>query len=333
MAEEPEKREETRPEEAASEAAPRFSLLGLSPGQIVLVGLALALVIAVAVQLPAVWAGEDRAVAFQVGSLQVRWYGILLMSGAFAGALLGESEARRRGLNPDHVWNILLAGLVLGVLVSRLWWIAGKWDACSGDVLCIAGFQNGQFVGLRGLTIHGALIGAVLAVLLYVLWKRLHFWTWLDVGAPGFVLGQAIGRWGNFFNQEAFGRPTTLPWGLNIPILHRQVESAEMTAYLQGLGATARFHPTFLYESLMDLAICGLLLFLARRFGGRLIRGEIFMLYGILYGLGRFGLEFLRVDSILLGGFPAAQIVSIALVLLCAGVMVARRWIWKRPPG
>jgi len=96
---------------------------------------------------------------------------------------------------------------------------------------------------------------------------------------------------------------------------------------------TTRFHPTFLYESLMNLAICLFLLFLARRYGRYLIRGEIFCFYGILYGLGRFGMEFLRTDSIMLGPMPAAQVVSLGLVLLCGGVVVARRWIWKQPRG
>lgn len=301
----------------------------LSLWTVMLIALGIVLLVLLALRAVETWQGRGSPDAFQIGSFAVRWYGILLMTGAFCGALLGEAEARRRGLNSDHVWNILLLGLVLGVIVSRLWYVLGDWQAFSGDVLKIIGFENGQWVGLRGLTIHGALFGAVIAVAVYVLWKKLDFWTWLDVGAPGFVLGQAIGRWGNFFNQEAYGPPTTLPWGISIGMEHRIPPYNDLAAYPQ----TTRFHPTFLYESLMNLAICLFLLFLARRYGRYLVRGEIFCFYGILYGLGRFGMEFLRTDSIKLGPFPAAQVVSLGLVLLCGGILAARRWIWKCPRG
>ncbi len=295
--------------------------------RIVLLLFAVALVVAVAVHVPGIWRGEDHTVLVRIGGLEVRWYGLLLMSGALAGALVGEWEARRRGLNPDHVWSILLWGLILGVLVSRLWFIVGDWSVFSGDPLQVIGIRDGQFVGLQGLTIHGALFGAVLAVALYVWRKKLNFFTWLDVGGPGFVMGQAVGRWGNFFNLEAFGRPTTLPWGLAIPPSKRLGLPGLSAEEQQDAGL--RFHPTFLYESLLNLAICAFLLFLARRYGKRLIPGEIFWFYGMLYAVGRFCLEFLRVDSITFGDFPAAQIVSVGLFVVCAGLLVARRWIWK----
>jgi phosphatidylglycerol:prolipoprotein diacylglycerol transferase len=277
-----------------------------------------------AVQVVKIWNGAGDPVAFRLGPLQVRWYGIILMTGALCGALVGEWEARRRGWNPDHVWNLLLWGLILGVVVSRLWYVVASPDLLR-DPLAIIGFVNGQFVGLQGLTIHGALAGAVLAAALYTWVKKLRLFEWLDVGAVGFVMGQAVGRWGNFFNHEAYGLPTTLPWGLRIPAPYRLAPYTDMTLYPE----TVRFQPTFLYESLYNLAVCALLLYLARRYGEKMIPGEVFWLYGMFYGVGRFFLEFVRVDSIYLGAFPAAQIVSVGLFVLCAAILAVRRWLFK----
>lgn len=296
----------------------------LSIVQIVLILVGLVALVFFAIQVVRIWNGAGDPVAFRLGPLQVRWYGIILMTGALCGALVGEWEARRRGWNPDHVWNLLLWGLILGVLMSRLWYVVAS-PALLRDPLAIIGFVNGQFVGLQGLTIHGALIGAVLAAGIYAWVKKLRLFDWLDVGAVGFVMGQAVGRWGNFFNHEAYGQPTTLPWGLIIPAEYRLAPYNDMLQYPE----TMRFHPTFLYESLFNLAVCALLLYLARRYGEKMIPGEVFWFYGMAYGFGRFFLEYLRVDSLYLGPFPAAQIVSVALFVVCAGFLAARRWLFK----
>ncbi|MBN1485572.1 MAG: prolipoprotein diacylglyceryl transferase [Chloroflexia bacterium] len=304
------------------------------------------------------WRGEANPVAFRLGSLRVPWYGIMLMSGAMVGALLGEWEARRRGLNSDHIWSILLWGLILGVGISRLWYILGNPEYYFQQPLRIIGVENGTFVGLRGLTIHGALFGAVLAVILYTWRQKLHFWLWLDVGVIGFVIGQAVGRWGNFFNQEAYGWRTGLPWGLRIAPEFRIDALSYLGNVLPeytklGLGEpvcdriglacyrnlsyypfeSTRFHPTFLYESLWNVAVCLFLIFLARRFGQRIVRGELFFIYGVLYAVGRFAVEALRVDSLYLGRYPAGQVVSLGLLLVCLLFIVARRWIWNKPVG
>lgn len=334
------------------ERVPRRAMLG----RLALILLAIALLAYMVIQGIRIWRGESHPTLLHVGSLNVPWYGAILMSGALCGALLGEFVARRRAVDSEHVWNILLWGLVLGVAVSRLTHVAGAWDHYRSDWLRIIGIENGQFVGLRGLTIHGALAGAVLALVLYAWRSRLNFWFWLDVGAPGFVLGQAVGRWGNFFNQEAYGWRTALPWGLRIPegaridalswlgrILPEYSKLADGSLRCDGPNLacyrdmarfpfeTTAFHPTFLYESLLNIGVClFLVFFLIRRYGHRLVPGEVFMAYGMLYSVVRFGIEFLRVDSAYLGRFPAAQVVSAGLFLLCAGWLVARRWIWKK---
>lgn len=277
-----------------------------------------------AVQVVRIWNGAGDPVAFRLGPLGVRWYGIILMTGALCGALVGEWEARRRGWNPDHIWNLLFWGLILGVLVSRLWYVAVSPELLR-DPLAIIGFVNGQFVGLQGLTIHGALIGAVFAAAVYAWAKKLNLLEWLDVGGIGFVMGQAVGRWGNLFNHEAYGLPTALPWGLRIPAPYRLAPYTDMALYPE----TVRFHPTFFYESLYNLAVCAFLLWLARRYGEKLIPGEIFWIYGMFYGVGRFCLESIRVDSIYLGAFPAAQVVSVGLFVICAALLAGRRWLFK----
>jgi phosphatidylglycerol:prolipoprotein diacylglycerol transferase len=300
------------------------------------------------------WRGEGDPVALRIGTREIPWYGIILMCGALAGALVGEWEARRRGLDPEHTWNILLWGLVLGVTVSRLWYVLGNVPYYFSDPLRIVGIENGRFVGLRGLTIHGALAGAVVAVILYTWRQKLNFWTWIDVGAPGFVMGQAVGRWGNFFNQEAYGWRTRLPWGIRIVREFRIDAFSAVGNYLPeysklvpgsptcdqvGLACyrnmdfypfeSTLFHPTFLYEHLLNLSICLLLLYISGRFRKRLVPGEIFFLYGMLYAIVRFGVEYLRVDSLYLGPYPAGQVVSVGLLLLCGAFILVRRLVYR----
>jgi len=326
-------------------------------GRLSLIVPALVLLVLLAIRIVPTWRGQGNAVALRLGPLSFGWYGILIVSGAIAGALVGERQARRRGLDDEHIWNILLWGMVLGVVMARVWFILGELKYYFGDPARIIGVEYGEFVGLRGLALHGVLVGATLAALLYTWRKRLHFLTWMDVCIPGFPLGQAIGRWGNFFNQEAYGWRTTLPWGLRIGAEFR----IDAVHYVDGvrhilpeysklaLGSpqcspglacytnlamypeTTRFHPTFLYESLWNLAVCLFLLWLARRYGQRLVRGEILWVYGLLYAAGRFANEFLRVDSEYVGTFPAPQVSSVVLFLICAGFLVGRRWLWKKP--
>jgi phosphatidylglycerol:prolipoprotein diacylglycerol transferase len=331
----------------------------LTPGLVFPALYFVALAIVMVIRGVPTWRGEGHPGLFEIGGFTVRLYGVMLMTGAFAGALVGQAEARRRGLNEEHVWNILFWGLIFGVIFARLWFVVGRWSYYTANPLEIIGIERGRFVGLRGLTLHGALIGAIVSLLFYTRRRRIDFFTWLDVGAPGFVMGQSVGRWGNFFNQEAYGWRTSLPWGLRIGAEFRidAVHRVNGVRYIlpeysklalgspecgQGLACytnlslyppETRFHPTFLYESLWNFLLCLFLLWFARRFGERLVRGEVFWVYGILYSVGRFANEFLRVDSEYLGPYPAAQVVSVVILVISLGFLVGRRWIWKRAPG
>jgi len=174
----------------------------------------------------------------------------------------------------------------------------------------------------RRLGIFGGVAGGVLALAVYTWRQHLSLPRWLDIAAPGLILAQAIGRWGNFVNQELYGPPTTLPWGIPIDAQHRLPAYADLTRFPV---ETARFHPVFLYESLWNLAGCLVLLFVARRFQGRFKDGDIFSLYLVIYGLGRLLVESLRPDAWLVGSIPTAQLVSVVAIVLGVALIVLRR--------
>jgi len=244
--------------------------------------------------------------------LAVRWYGVLIVGGAMLAGWLAARRAERRGCDPEHIWNLLLLGMIFGIIGARLYYVAFEWEQFRGDILKIINTTTG------GLAIHGALIGALAAALIYTRWKKLPFVEFLDICMPGFLLAQAIGRWGNFFNQEAYGRPTDLPIGVIIDPQHRLPPYDDLAKY----PPTTLFHATFLYESIWNLVGVGLLLWLGRRLRAWLRTGDIALFYAIWYGLGRFWIEGLRTDSLCTNGIGgscagalrAAQIVSLLLI-------------------
>ncbi len=268
---------------------------------------------------------HPNPIAFQIGPLTIYWYGLLIATGALVGAYVASLEARRRGLNPDHVWNGLVVCLILGLIGARLYHVVSSpaggaqgWNYYRTHPLDIIRFwQNGRLVGISGLGIYGAIAGGLLGLYLYTRFAGLKFLQWADIGAPGLAIGQAIGRWGNYFNQELYGNPTNLPWGIPIDQAHRLPQ-------FRDLPPETRFHPTFLYESLWDLLTVGVLLYVARRFGDRLYDGDILLLYGILYPLGRFLVEFQRPDAWRIAGIPTAQILAVIAIIVCGSTLVYR---------
>ncbi|CAK6699361.1 Phosphatidylglycerol--prolipoprotein diacylglyceryl transferase [Synechococcus sp. CBW1107] len=248
---------------------------------------------------------------FQLGPFALRWYGLLIALAVLVGLLLSSRLARRRGIDPSLVAD-LLPLLVLGaVLGARLYYVSLEWRQFQDNPLEALAIWRG------GIAIHGALIGGVLTTILFCRWRALPFWSLLDVLVPSVALGQAIGRWGNFFNSEAFGLPTDLPWKLYIPLAHRPVEFLERTG----------FHPTFLYESIWNLGVCALLLLLFRS-GSRgriaLPAGALSCIYLMAYSSGRIWIEGLRLDPLCLfsqppfcsGGLRMAQLMSLLLIAL-----------------
>lgn len=242
--------------------------------------------------------------------LTIRWYGVLIMSGVTLGAWLAVHRARARGYAPEQVWNQVMVGMVLGIIGARAYYVAFEWSRFAGDGWAIINITTG------GLAIHGGIIGMVVAAVLYTRWQRLPFWEWVDIFVPGLLLAQAIGRWGNFFNQEAYGVPTSLGFGVQIDPSYR------LPAYrTPDYPPDTLFHPTFLYESLWNLVGVGVLLMIDHRLGAhspsptrRLRPGDLFFLYAAFYSFGRFWIEGLRTDSLYLGPLRVAQVVSLLLV-------------------
>ncbi len=266
------------------------------------------------------------AVAFSIplpngSSFPIYWYGILIVTGALVGAWIATLEAKRRGIDTDHVWNALLLCLILGVIGARLYHVV---SSPTGTNIGLAYYMQNpmEILNFRqgGLGIYGAVAGGLLAILIYVRYTKLNFWMMVDIAIPGLFFGQAIGRWGNFFNQELYGYPTTLPWGIPIDAAHRLPLFADLTKYPV---ETTHFHPTFLYESLWNLGSALLVLYIARRWS-KAKPGDMLFLWGILYGLGRFLVEFQRPDAWLISGIPTAQLIGLALIVICGVSLMYR---------
>ncbi|MCG9886290.1 MAG: prolipoprotein diacylglyceryl transferase [Cyanobacteria bacterium] len=245
-------------------------------------------------------------VVVEFGPVVLRWYGLLIATALLIGVTLSQAIATKRKLEPDAVGDAVLWIVGGAIPCARIYYVLFNWSAYAGDW--------GQMVAIwrGGIAIHGAILGGILGGWLFSRLRRTSFWALADVIAPSLILGQAIGRWGNFFNSEAFGAPTDLPWKLYIPADRRPPAFANVDY----------FHPTFLYESLWNLAVfCGLMLLLQRdRLGPwrPLKNGTLFCVYAIAYSLGRFWIEGLRLDSLTVGGLRAAQLVSIAGISLGA---------------
>jgi phosphatidylglycerol:prolipoprotein diacylglycerol transferase len=225
------------------------------------------------------------------------------------GLLLAYREARRRGVDPDELLKTSELALVGGLIGARLYYVAFSWEYYSQFPQKIIAVWEG------GLAIHGGILGGLLLGGAYAWRKRLPLALYLDIVAPSLALGQGIGRWGNFFNEEAFGRPTDLPWKLFVSPPHRPLPYIRQDF----------FHPTFLYESLWDLGVFGLLVLVFRQ---RLARssGALFLTYVGLYSAGRFWVEGLRTDSLMLGPVRVAQLVSLlGLAVALAGIPLLLR--------
>ncbi|MGA7193203.1 MAG: prolipoprotein diacylglyceryl transferase [Anaerolineales bacterium] len=258
----------------------------------------------------------------------LHYYGIMLMLGAVAGAWLASVELKRRGYDPEMVWDLLIYLIIGGVIGARLWHVFTPTPA-SGLTTYYYLTHPFEIVEIwkGGLGIPGSIIGGLIALMFYVRkYKAISFLEWTDIAAPGLALGQAIGRWGNYFNQELYGSPTNLPWGIKITDAAARVAPYnDLTKY--PLDVT-RFHPLFLYESILNLANMFLLIWLTRRFAKKLKQGDIFLVYLIFYPTVRFFLEFLRVDYPIIGGVDPNQVLVAVVALLAAVVL-----IWRHRSG
>ncbi len=253
---------------------------------------------------------------FERGPLAIRWYGVLIATAVLLGVNLSQFLALRRKVNPDWISDLAIWLVIAAIPAARLYYIAFEWKRYAQQPGEIFAIWHG------GIAIHGAILGGLLATLIFARWRQISFWQLADLVAPSLILGQAIGRWGNFFNSEAFGAPTDLPWRLLIPVGSRP----------PGYETIAYYHPTFLYESLWNLAVFTLLIVLFfRDQKGKppLKTGTLFLTYLIAYGCGRFWIESLRMDSLMLGPLRVAQVVSLVQVGL-GGLGLFWLYQWQR---
>ncbi|MGL4820697.1 MAG: prolipoprotein diacylglyceryl transferase [Bacilli bacterium] len=259
----------------------------------------------------------DR-VFFQLGPFTVYWYGFIIASGAALGLWIATREADRIGLQKDLFVDLVLWAVPVALICARAYYVSFKWDYYSQNPGEIVAIWNG------GIAIHGALIGSILTAIVFCRKRGVSFWTIADVAAPSLLLGQAIGRWGNFMNQEAYGGEVSRAYleGLMIPdwIINNM--------YIDG----AYHHPTFLYESLWNLL--GVALLIGLRYVAIVRRGEIFLAYAAYYSVGRFFIEGLRTDSLMLTEtLRIAQVVSLTTIVIAIVILIYRRITMPNEPS
>ena len=252
---------------------------------------------------------------FYIGPILIYYYGIIIMLGVLAAVYLSVHEAKRRGLDSEFIWDMVPWLVIAGIIGARLWHVLTPSKSMGVDASYYLSHPIEIFrIRQGGLGIPGAVIGGVVALILYARKNKLNFYTWADVIVPGLALGQAIGRWGNFINQELYGGPSTLPWAIYIDEIHRLPEFRNIAYY----------HPMFLYESLWNLFNMFMLLMLGRQYKEKLLPGDLLWVYLIIYPIGRFLLEFMRLDISLVAGINANQI-TMAVVAVFAIIMLVVR--------
>lgn len=249
--------------------------------------------------------GTPEPIAFTLFGFEIRWYAIMLSAGILIGFFIFMHRAKKVGMDENKLYDLFLVVVPLAILGCRLYYILfydlQYYLAHPSEILAI---WNG------GLAIHGGIIFGILGVLIVAKHHKFNFLQLTDLLAPSLALGQAIGRWGNYFNMEAHGGQTNLPWAI--------------TVYEKGLGYI-NVHPTFLYESLWDLGVCLLLLFVISKKTKHF--GEVTCWYFILYSLGRFWIEGLRTDSLYFLGLRVAQLISLGLILLgIVGIVLIKKF-------
>jgi phosphatidylglycerol:prolipoprotein diacylglycerol transferase len=263
-------------------------------------------------------------IAFSIGPLAVHWYGVAYAVGLAAVYLVVSREARWRGLDVELLTNAMIVVAVAALIGGRLYHVIDQWQLYRDDLLGIV------LPPYSGLGVYGGIIAGTIAAFLYARWKHQPFLRWADAVAPGLFVMQAIARWGNFFNQELYGAPTNLPWGIAIQCQYRTQGYAcpPGSDPLATLGQ--HFQPMFLYESLSGLIGALVLIWMARRFVARLRPGDLLLVFFIWYGSVRFAVETLKADNWTFFGIPMAMLISAVVVIVALGILVLRHR--GRPP-
>lgn len=253
-----------------------------------------------------------------IGGFEIAYYGMIIACGMLLGLCLAMWVAKKTRQNPDLYFDVALYAIPVALLGARAYYVIFSWDQYKDNLIHILYFREG------GLAIFGGVIAAVITFYVYVKIKKQNFWLMVDTGCVGLVLGQIIGRWGNFFNREAFGGYTDGLFAMQLPLnaVRSSDVTQEMMEHLQTIRGVQyiQVHPTFLYESLWNTGVLLMLLFFTKR---KKFDGEIFLLYLAGYGIGRFWIEGLRTDQLLLPGIglPVSQVLSI-VVAICSIIVI-----------
>ena len=256
---------------------------------------------------------EDVGKNIMLGDFAIAYYGIIIACGMIAGVLLAATIAKRSGQDPEIYYDVAIYAIIFALVGARLYYVAFKWDYYSQDLFRILNVREG------GLAIYGGVIAAVLTVYIYSRIKKISFGLLADTAGPGLVIGQCIGRWGNFFNREAFGGYCDNLFAMQLPV--SAVRSGDITQELRehilmvdGVSYI-QVHPTFLYESMWNFV---LLIFLLIYWKHRKFDGEVFLLYMMGYGIGRFWIESLRTDQLLLPvlNLPVSMVVAMVMIIV-----------------
>lgn len=249
-------------------------------------------------------------VAFHLGSVEVKWYGIIIVTGIIIAYLVAQREGVRRGLKEDFFTDLLIWAVPISIICARIYYVAMRWE--------FYGSHPGEIIQIwhGGIAIHGALIGAFLTGYFFCKKRGVSFLKVADIAVPSILIGQIVGRWGNFMNQEAYGSEVSRKFLENLMLPDWIINQM----YIEDLGSYV--HPTFLYESTWNFV--GLIILLIFR-KVNLHRGEIFFSYLIWYSIGRFFVEALRTDSLYFIGLKAAQLVSITAIVAAIVCIIYRR--------
>lgn len=256
---------------------------------------------------------------FNIGPLTIHFYGILIMIGALAAAFVAGRQAKRRGISGEVVWDMFPWLIIGGIIGARLWHILTPPASMVEQGITTWYYLTHPLDALSiwkgGLGIPGAVIGGAIALWIYTRKRKMSFGMWADFAAPGLALAQAVGRLGNYVNQEVYGAPTDLPWAITIDRAHRLPEYIEQATY----------HPLFAYELIYNLINMAVLLWISRKFAGRLRDGDIFLAYLVIYPFGRFFLEFLRLDPSPVAGININQTIMAIIAVAAAAVLIFRK--------
>ncbi len=270
---------------------------------------------------------EQVGKTIDVFGFGIAYYGVIMALSIAAGVMMAVWQAKRTGQNPDQYLDFALYVVITSLIGARLYYVAFAWDYYKNDPIQIFNTRGG------GMAILGAVIGAITTAIVYCRIKKISFWLFADTGIAGLILGQILGRWGNFFNREAFGDYSggLLAMQLKQSEVAADSVTAKMLEHLAEVdGATyIQVHPTFLYEMLWNVAVLLLMLFFTKR---KKVDGEILLLYLFGYGLGRVWIEGLRTDQLLLWGtnLPVSQLLSVAMMAVAVVLFLTRRLAARR---